>query len=155
MKYQLQKVQQLNCDVKTAWNFFSSPYNLAQITPRNMGFVVVTDLNDGGMYEGMKIDYKVTPLLGIPIKWKTRITQVEPYKSFTDFQEKGPYKLWNHHHEFIENKEGVLMKDDLTYEMPLGFLGRIAHTFIVKKKLKSIFDDRFQVLEEMFNRKKQ
>ncbi|HET8810099.1 MAG TPA: SRPBCC family protein [Flavobacteriaceae bacterium] len=155
MKYQLQKVHQLNCDLLTAWEFFSSPFNLAKITPDNMGFDVLTNINGAEMYEGMEIDYKVTPLFGIPMKWKTKITQVEPYKSFTDFQEEGPYKLWNHHHEFIENKEGVLMNDFLTYEMPYGVLGRIAHTLIVKKKLKSIFDYRFQVLEELFNREKQ
>lgn len=155
MKYQLHKAQQLDCDIKTTWDFFSSPNNLSQITPKNMGFVVLTDLKDDAMCEGMEIDYKVTPLFGIPMKWKTKITQVDHHKSFTDVQEKGPYKLWNHHHEFIENKEGILMKDSLTYEMPFGILGRIAHTLIVKKKLKSIFDYRFQVLKEMFNREKQ
>lgn len=151
MKYQLNKVQQLNCNKKTAWEFFSSPYNLSQITPKNMGFVVLTDLKDDAIYEGMEIEYKVTPLFGIPMRWKTKITEVEPYKSFTDFQEKGPYKLWNHHHEFIENDGGVFMKDNLTYEMPYGILGIIVHTIIIKKKLKNIFDYRFRVLDDMFN----
>lgn len=118
-----------------------------------MGFVVLTDLKDDAMQEGMEIEYKVTPLFGIPMKWKTKITQVDFYKSFTDFQEKGPYKLWNHHHEFIENKDGVLMKDNLTYEMPYGVLGQLAHSLIVKKKLKRIFDYRYQVLEELINKK--
>lgn len=154
MKHQLLRAQQLSCDIETAWGFFSSPDKLAQITPKNMGFVVMSDLSDGEMFEGMEIDYKVTPLFGIPMKWKTRITQVELYKTFTDVQEKGPYKLWNHQHEFIENEAGILMKDHLTYEMPFGILGKIAHTAIVKKKLKSIFDYRFQVLEELFNREK-
>ena len=153
MKQYLHRTQQLNCDIDTAWNFFSSPYNLSKITPKDMGFVVLTDLKNDTMYKGMEIDYKVTPLFGIPMKWKTKITQVDLHKSFTDFQEKGPYKLWNHHHEFIENKDGVLMKDKLTYEMPYGVLGRITHTLIVKKKLKAIFDYRFQVLEELFNKK--
>lgn len=154
MKYQLNKSQQLNCDIETAWEFFSSPYNLAKITPEYMGFIVTSDLKEEKMYAGMEIDYKVTPLLGIPMKWKTEITQVDPYKSFTDFQKKGPYKLWNHQHEFIENNDGVLMKDVLTYEMPYGFLGKIAHALIVKKKLKGIFDYRYEVLEKMFNQKK-
>lgn len=153
MKYQLNKSQQLNCDIETAWEFFSSPHNLARITPDYMGFIVTSDLKGEKMYEGMEIDYKVTPILGIPMKWKTEITEVDPYKSFTDFQKKGPYKLWNHQHEFIENEDGVLMKDVLTYEMPYGFLGKIAHSLVIKKKLKGIFDYRYEVLEKMFNQK--
>jgi len=153
MKQYLHRTQQLSCDIKTAWEFFSSPYNLTQITPKNMGFVVLTDLKDDAMQEGMEIDYKVTPLFGIPMKWKTKITQVDLYKSFTDFQENGPYKLWNHHHEFMENRDGVLMKDNLTYEMPYGVLGQLAHSLLVKKKLKRIFDYRYQVLEKLFNKK--
>lgn len=154
MKYHLSRKQQLSCDINTAWSFFCDPLNLAQITPKGMHFSVLTNLRDKSIYKGMEIEYKVSPLFGIPMKWKTRIIQVEYLKSFTDFQEQGPYSLWNHHHEFIENKDGVLMKDELTYEMPYGLLGRIVHYLVVKKKLKKIFDYRFDILEELFNRKK-
>ncbi|HET8838838.1 MAG TPA: SRPBCC family protein [Flavobacteriaceae bacterium] len=120
-----------------------------------MEFNVLTGSKGDEMNEGMEINYTVRPLFGIPIKWKTKITHVEPYRSFTDFQEEGPYKLWNHRHEFIENKEGVLMNDFLIYEMPYGILGNIAHFLFVKKKLKEIFDYRREALEKRFNNKKQ
>ena len=99
----------------------------------------------------MIIDYTVTPLLGVPMKWKTRISQVDHLKSFTDFQEKGPYKLWNHRHEFIQNHEGVLMKDTVDYELPMGFLGDLVNSIMVRKKVESIFNHRYQVLEQLFN----
>ena len=102
----------------------------------------------------MIIDYKVSPLFGIPMKWKTRITQVVYHKSFTDFQETGPYKLWNHYHEFISNEKGILMKDRVDFELPFGFLGTIAHALLIKNRLIKIFDYRFQVLEDMFNKEK-
>lgn len=152
MKYQLNKEQQLNCDLKTAWEFFSDPYNLSKITPKNMGFIVLTQDIEKEIYEGMEIEYIVKPLLGIPLKWKTKITQVDFQKSFTDFQEKGPYKLWNHFHEFIPNEKGVLMRDTIDYELPMGFLGRLAHPILVKGKLEEIFKYRFKVLEEKFNK---
>ncbi len=151
MRYQLYREQQLKCDLATAWSFFSDPENLSKITPKDMGFVVLTKNTDGVIYEGMEIDYTVSPLLGIPMKWKTRILKVDFQKSFTDFQAKGPYKLWNHYHEFIPNEKGVLMKDTVDYELPLGFLGTIAHVVLVKNKLKTIFNYRFQVLEKRFN----
>lgn len=151
MKYQLSREQQLYCDIDTAWSFFSSPNNLSKITPKDMGFTVLSKDIQPEIFEGMLIDYTVSPILGIPLKWQTKITQVDKNKSFTDFQEKGPYKYWNHFHEFIPNSQGVLMKDTVDYELPMGFLGKIAHQAFVKKKLVSIFDYRYQVLEKYFN----
>ncbi|WP_209390350.1 SRPBCC family protein [Chryseobacterium sp. RR2-3-20] len=153
MIHQLYREQQLNCTIDEAWKFFSSANNLSKITPKEMNFIVRTKLSDDAIYEGMIIDYYVSPLLNIKMSWQTKIIKVNNRKSFTDFQEKGPYKLWNHHHEFIENENGVLMKDTVDYELPLGFLGEIAHVLFVKKKLKHIFDYRTQVLDKMFNHK--
>lgn len=154
MKHQLYREQQLNCDIETAWYFFSSPANLAKITPKDMGFTVLSDYNNEHIFEGMIIDYTVSPILKIPMKWKTKITQVNLKKSFTDFQEKGPYKYWNHFHEFIPNEKGVLIKDTVDYELPMGILGDIAHRVFVKKKLENIFSFRNEVLEKLFNTNK-
>lgn len=153
MVHQLQRQQQLNCDIQTAWKFFSSANNLSEITPKDMNFVVRTQLSDAEIHEGMLIDYYVSPLLGIKLNWQTEITEVNFQKSFTDFQKKGPFKLWNHFHEFILNDKGVLMMDTVSYELPFGFLGEIAHSVMVKKKLEHIFDYRFKILEETFNKK--
>jgi len=153
MMYRLYREQQLNCTIETAWKFFSSPHNLSEITPESMKFIVLSDVQDKPVFKGMEIDYKVSPLLGIPMKWKTVISQVEDYKSFTDFQKKGPYKYWNHFHEFIPNENGVLMKDTVDYELPMGILGKIAHQLFVKEKLKSIFDFRYRVLNDLFKQK--
>lgn len=153
MKYQLKRKQQLNTDLKTAWEFFSSPYNLSKITPKDMGFKVITDVGNQPIYEGMIIDYTVSPLLNIPMKWQTEITKVDPLKFFVDFQKKGPYKLWNHLHEFQENENGVLMTDTVDYELPMGILGDWMHGLLVKKKLNHIFDYRYKILEVWFDEK--
>ncbi|MDR6919864.1 SRPBCC family protein [Chryseobacterium sp. 2987] len=151
MMYRLYREQHLRCNIETAWKFFSSPHNLSEITPENMSFVVLSDIKDESIFEGMEIDYTVSPVLGIPMKWKTIISQVEDGKSFTDFQKKGPYKHWNHFHEFIPDENGILMKDTVDYELPFGVLGRIAHRLFVKEKLRSIFDFRYRVLNDLFN----
>ena len=153
MRYRLYKEQQIQCDLASAWEFFSNPFNLSKITPLDMGFVVKSEIKEKEIYEGMEIDYVVSPVLGIPMKWKTRITQIDDQKSFTDFQLKGPYKYWNHYHEFLPNEEGVLIKDTVDYELPLGFLGTLAHKIMVKNKLENIFNYRFKVLDEKFNLK--
>ncbi|AIL46676.1 SRPBCC family protein [Elizabethkingia anophelis] len=153
MRYHLYREQQLNCNIEEVWNFFSSPLNLSKITPQDMKFTVLSDLKNTPIYEGMEIDYLVSPVLGIPLKWKTKITQVNYQKSFTDLQAKGPYRYWNHYHEFIENDKGVLMKDSVDYELPFGLLGKLAHSLFVHKRLKSIFEFRYNFLEGYFNRK--
>jgi ligand-binding SRPBCC domain-containing protein len=154
MRYKLYREQQLVCNLDTAWAFFSSPMNLSEITPKDMGFVVISDCDRQEIFEGMIIDYLVSPVLRFPLKWKTKITQVEKKISFTDFQLKGPYAYWNHFHEFIPNEKGVLMKDTVDYELPLGILGTIVHGIFVKTKLEQIFDYRYQALEELFNQTK-
>lgn len=151
MKYVLKRSQQLNCDIATAWNFFSSPGNLSKITPESMNFTVLSKKLEPAIFEGMIIDYKVSPMFGIRLNWRTEIRQVEFDRSFTDFQVKGPYKLWNHFHEFIPNKDGVLMNDTVTYELPMAILGDLMHTLVVKNKLNQIFDYRYKVLEKLFN----
>ena len=43
------------------------------------------------------------------------------------------------------------MIDIVSYELPMGFLGKIAHPMIVQKKLEEIFEYRFKVVDEFFN----
>ena len=151
--YILERTQQLNCSIPEAWRFFSSPHNLSVITPPEMKFVVLSKLRDGELYEGMTIDYKVSPLLNWPLSWRTVITHVIEQKSFIDFQQKGPYQYWEHFHEFTANEEGVLMKDRIQYELPFGVLGSWMHRLVVRKKLHHIFDYRYKVLDKLFNKK--
>lgn len=151
MRYKLYREQLIKSEIALVWDFFSSPYNLAKITPPDMGFVVRSKDVNRPIFTGMCIDYTVSPLFGIPMKWRTRITQVDHLKSFTDFQEKGPYKYWNHYHEFIATDAGVLVKDTVCYELPMGVLGSLAHFLLVEQKLKKIFDYRFEVLQNQFN----
>jgi len=102
------------------------------------------------MYEGLMIEYTVKPLLGIPMNWITEIKTVKELEFFVDEQRKGPYKIWHHEHHFKEVDGGVEMTDIVSYELPLGILGRIMHPFVVQKKLEEIFDFRFKAVEELF-----
>ena len=154
MIYQLKREQILKSDLETIWNFVSSPKNLPRITPTYMNFNITSkDLKDD-MYPGMLISYTVTPVLGIPMSWLTEITHVSDKKYFVDEQRYGPYAMWHHQHFIEPHKDGVLMTDIVTYKMPLGILGRIAHWLFVKRQLNSIFNYRFQKMEEIFNSNK-
>jgi ligand-binding SRPBCC domain-containing protein len=143
--------QKIPVSIEEAWEFFSSPLNLARITPAEMAFTVTSDLNPvDKMYPGMIITYKVSPLLGIKINWMTEITHVEDFKYFIDEQRFGPYKFWHHQHHFKAIPGGVEMNDILTYGLPMGFLGTVANSVFVANKLQQIFDFRKKKVEELF-----
>jgi len=148
--HKLESVQKLPIDIKTAWDFFSSPKNLSKITPSYMGFDIITELKTEKMYPGIIIEYKVRPVLGIPITWVTEITEVSEGEYFIDEQRVGPYKIWHHEHHFKEIESGVEMTDLLYYKLPFGFIGKIINALFVGKKVKSIFEYRTEVLNKLF-----
>jgi ligand-binding SRPBCC domain-containing protein len=150
--YQLIKTQKIPVSIPEIWEFISSPNNLKEITPEHMGFQVTSSSGAEKMYPGMIITYKVSPLLGIKLDWMTEITHVREYEYFVDEQRIGPYSIWHHEHKIEPIKGGVLMTDIITYQPPLGFLGAIANSLIIKKQLKEIFDYRVLALDKKFGK---
>ena len=149
--YHLKFHQNLPLSVTEAWDFFSSPLNLAKITPSDMAFKVTSGLNaDEKMYPGMIITYKVSPIAGINLNWMTEITQVVHEKYFIDEQRFGPFKFWHHQHHFKAIANGVEMTDILTYGLPLGFIGDLAHDVLVGNRLKEVFAYREKKTIELF-----
>lgn len=149
--YVLKTEQAIPISLEQAWDFFSSPLNLAKITPKEMNFVVTSDYNaDAKMYPGMIITYSITPILGIKMNWMTEIIQVKEGEYFVDEQRFGPYALWHHQHHFKKIEGGVLMTDILNYALPYGIIGRFGNTILVKNQIKKIFAYREKAIEEMF-----
>lgn len=148
--YQLYRKQFLPISPAEAWEFFSSPRNLGKITPERMNFVILSQTGGEQMHEGQQIRYNVTVLPFIRVSWLTEITEVnEPYQ-FTDVQRSGPYALWKHTHTFKAVNGGVEMTDEVSYALPLGPLGQLAHALFVRREVNRIFDHRYRVLEDLF-----
>ena len=133
-----------------AWEFFSDPGNLARITPPELGFQVVSEVPKH-IYAGLMIEYRVRPLLGIPLKWLTEITQVRKGEYFVDEQRHGPYALWHHEHWFRTLSDGLVeMEDRVTYTPPFGPLGTMVHPWLIRPQLERIFAHRENVMAEVF-----
>jgi len=150
--YYLKTVQKIPVSLSRAWAYFSNPANLQIITPASMNFKVISKQQTERMFSGQIIEYKVSPILGIPLYWMTEITCVEVEQLFIDEQRKGPYKLWRHQHHFREIQGGVEMTDIVHYENPLWFIGDIANWLFVKRKVRSIFEYRVKKVEELFGK---
>ncbi|MBT8189926.1 MAG: SRPBCC family protein [Bacteroidia bacterium] len=148
--YQLNEKQFVPATIDEVWDFISSPANLKEITPDYMGFDITSKDLPEKMYPGMIISYKVSPLLGIKMTWVTEITQVREKEFFIDEQRVGPYSMWHHQHHIKPVEGGVMMTDIVTYQPPLGPLGAIANSLLIRKQLKEIFDYRRMAMVKRF-----
>jgi ligand-binding SRPBCC domain-containing protein len=120
--------------------FFSDAANLDALTPSFLHFRILTPLPIE-LRAGTLLDYRLT-LYGVPVRWRTRITDWQPGKRFVDEQESGPYALWRHTHEFEARGGSTLMRDVVDYSEPLGPVGTVAHVLFVRRTLDRIFDFR-------------
>lgn len=150
--YLLQRTQVIPATLEQAWDYFSNPGNLEKITPAYMRVRVTSPPYEGQVYPGQMITYKISPLAGIPLEWVTEITHVIHRVYFVDEQRVGPYRLWHHEHHFSEVPGGVQMTDIVHYRLPLGWLGRIAHSLFVKKQLEGLFEYRIQTVDRHFGK---
>lgn len=150
--YSIKTVQKIPVSLDTAWEFFSKPDNLKNITPPNLGFNIISKHHGEKMYAGQIIEYKVSPILGIPLYWMTEITHVEDHKFFVDEQRFGPYSMWHHQHHFKAIDGGVEMTDIVHYKLPLWFLGDIANVIMVKSQLRNIFEFRYKAVDARFGK---
>jgi ligand-binding SRPBCC domain-containing protein len=151
--YSLKRLQQIPAPLPEVWNFFSSAANLQAITPPDMNFRIISKLTaEDGIYAGQLIEYKISPIMGIPLYWMTEITYVKEQVYFVDEQRFGPYRMWHHQHHFKEITGGVEMTDIVHYKNPFWVIGDIANSLFVKNKLEKIFEYRRRKIEELFGK---
>jgi len=149
--YTMHRRQKVPISPEKAWDFLADPANLKTITPDYMGFNILSG-DDRKMFAGQIIQYIVTPIAGIKMKWVTEITHVNEGKYFVDEQRFGPYKLWHHKHFINPIEGGTEMEDIVDYKVPMGYLGQAAHPFLVRPKLEEIFEYRQKKLTELFGK---
>ncbi len=130
------------------FEFFSDVRNLEKLTPATLQFHILTPM-PLEMRAGTLIDYKLK-LMGLPMRWRSEITVWEPPHRFTDFQLKGPYKLWDHEHSFREERGGTVVSDRVEYEVAGWILEPVIHALLVAPQLERIFDYRTKVIQEVF-----
>lgn len=123
--------------VDETFEFFATPANLHRITPPGLGFAYTTPPEP--MREGLEIGYRIRPLFGVPVRWTTRIGRYEPPDGFTDIQVRGPYRRWEHHHQFEQVDDGTLVGDEIDYEVPGWAAGDVIDRLVIRNELTWIF----------------
>lgn len=148
--YSLVREQLVKAPLGETWRFFSDPTNLRRITPPELNFRIVTPDLPQEIYPGLFIEYRVSPLMGIPLTWVTEITGVEKEAFFCDEQRIGPYRIWSHKHFFRREGKYTRMRDRVDYALfPLPFVG-IMNDYVIRRKLDAIFTYRQKTIEQIF-----
>ena len=132
------------CSVEQAFDFHCSFQNLQKITPKWLNFRVTSNSSET-MQEGSTVSYKLR-IHGVPVSWTTRILEHERPHRFVDTQEKGPFSLWWHIHEFKphvqDGVEGTWIEDIVYYRAPLGRLGSWVAGPYLRWDVNRIFKER-------------
>jgi ligand-binding SRPBCC domain-containing protein len=149
--YLLERSQRVEVPVERAFAFYADERNLEPLTPPWLHFEV-TSPRPIAMRAGALLEYRLR-LHGVPIAWRTRIDAWEPPRRFTDFQEQGPYALWEHTHTFESDGAATIIHDRVRYAIPYGPLGALAHRLFVRRDLERIFDYRRDALEALLGQR--
>ena len=137
----------LNAPVDEVFAFFSRPENLGAITPPDLSFNILDEIDD--IQEGTIIHYAIN-MGALPMKWQTQIAQWKPQIRFVDSQTKGPYTSWWHEHHFLPDGNRTIMEDRVYYTPPFGLLGQLVNRIFIASKLRHIFKFRYGAMEMRF-----
>jgi ligand-binding SRPBCC domain-containing protein len=104
------------------------------------------ELEEGGgsIKPGSRVVLK-TWLGPLPLRWVAEHTEYEPGRMFADRQVSGPFASWSHRHLFLDDGVGgTILRDEVEYQPPLGWLGRWFASGLVEEKLRKMFDYRHE-----------
>jgi ligand-binding SRPBCC domain-containing protein len=148
--HQLSRTQLVGRPLPEVFAVFSDASNLDALTPPFLRFQILTPM-PVELRVGAQLDYQLS-LFGVPVRWRTRISDWQPQERFVDEQESGPYAFWRHTHEFEAREGSTLMRDIVDYSEPFGPVGTVAHVLFVRRTLDRIFDFRRDAILRLLDR---
>jgi hypothetical protein len=147
--YVLTQKQVVPASLEVVWAFFSNAENLEQLTPPFLRFKILTPCPIE-MKPGTLIDYRIK-LFGVPLRWRTHISECHEPQRFVDEQIRGPYSRWHHEHSFVAVDGGTEITDRVEYRLPLRGLGQMVHRVFIHRTLSDIFTYRASTIDTIFS----
>ena len=134
--------------IDKVFEFFADPSNLEELTPDWLNFNIVSP-QPLGIGLGATIDYRLR-VHRVPIAWQSEIIKWHPPSLFVDVQNKGPYRHWEHIHEFRASGERTLVRDTVNYKVPGG---SGIDKLLVRRDIERIFAYRQLKLKTLLDTK--
>ncbi|MGL6072682.1 MAG: TIGR01777 family oxidoreductase [Fimbriiglobus sp.] len=105
--------------------------------------------------DGHRVTLRAKVLGPIHKDWVAELSECIPGQQFKDTQLSGPFAEWVHTHRMIADGPTSWLEDDIQYRLPLGFLGRIFGSGLVKSKLTAMFRYRHWLTSSDLRRQQQ
>jgi ligand-binding SRPBCC domain-containing protein len=146
------------------FRFFADPRNLPLISPPGLGARLVTVrlvpppplANESlkglaGVGSEIVVSLRWFPYLPQHDQWTARIIEFEWNRYFRDIQTKGPFKTFDHTHQFEaaerDGRPGTIVRDSVRYDIGFGPLGTLVNATVVRMQLAAIFRHRQRATE--------
>jgi ligand-binding SRPBCC domain-containing protein len=161
MRFSFKTEQWLPYPPELVFAFFANPENLPRLMPRwqqarieEAVFAPPPPRPEGApRYPGMAagggtrltISVKPFPYAPFRVPWEARIEDFRWNEGFCDVQERGPFLYWRHCHRVAAANSvatgdaGTLLRDEVSYELPLGGLSGMANRLVVERMLGYTF----------------
>jgi len=171
MIHRIQFEQWVPTALERVFLFFADPTNLPLIMPPETGTelvalrlvpppIVPDGLQAGANRESLAgvgseivTSFRLLPFLPFHAQWIALITEFEWNHHFADIQKKGPFKRFQHRHEFSveiqSGARGTMVRDVIQYEAGFGVLGDLAQKLFIAPSLKQTFEYRQRMLEKL------
>ncbi len=140
---QFVKESRIAAPPQAVFDFHESPDAFQRLIPPWEHVKVI----EGGksLRPGSRVVLK-TKLGPLSLRWVAEHTEYEPGRLFADRQVSGPFASWYHRHRFLDDGQGgTLLRDEVEYEPPLGYAGRLFGADFIREKLAKMFDYRHEV----------
>lgn len=163
-----QTEQWLPYPVEHVFAFFADPRNLPRLMPgwQRTHIEAITLIpppesrsGDTGVVAGsgtrLTLSFRPFPYSPLRLSWEALIEDFIGDHSFCDVQLRGPFRFWRHCHTVeaaaspLDGSPGTLLRDDVTYELPLGPLSALVDTLFLQRQLAATFRYRQQRTMEL------
>lgn len=120
---------------------------LHKISQQNSNEEAIGGVTSGLIKQGEFVTWKAKHL------FKTRfmtvkITEMKSPDYFEDIMEKGDFISYTHKHHFKQVNNGTIMIDELSFETPYGFVGKIFNRIYLSNYMKLLVEQRNKTIRE-------
>ncbi len=86
---------------------------------------------------------------GVRVTQTTRMEVLRPFSYFRDVMVDGAFKYYVHEHHFAAMDDGTRVRDEVRFAAPLGPLGRILESLVLRRYLTALLKWRNQALKRV------
>jgi ligand-binding SRPBCC domain-containing protein len=161
MQFQFTAEQWLPYPLELVFAFFANPENLPRLMPRWQAARIeeatfaaapprpASTPRYPGIAAGsgtrLTLSLRPFPLSPVRIPWEALIEDFSWNQGFCDIQLRGPFKYWRHCHSVEpghparDGAPGTLLRDHVTYELPIAFMSSAANSALIRPQLARTF----------------